>query len=139
MTAESSSPPNSSPSSGKPDPLEPRHEADATAALGPDDPPRAKADEPNEEENLDHTYATAGPSLLPSYAHVLTSNSRWWMIASAFPMIAGTLGPVASAFSICALGRPWRQYAPPGTDIQTAMSVTDPPWYAALPPKNVAY
>ncbi|EXL39728.1 hypothetical protein FOCG_17664 [Fusarium oxysporum f. sp. radicis-lycopersici 26381] len=28
--------------------------------------------------------------------------SRWWFLSSAFPMIAGTLGPVASAFSICA-------------------------------------
>ncbi|OAR00648.1 hypothetical protein LLEC1_02421 [Akanthomyces lecanii] len=111
MTDESSSPPGSSPSSGKQDPLGPRHDHD-TAAPAPDDPPRASANEPNEEENLDHT--------------------RWWMVASAFPMIAGTLGPVASAFSICALGRPWRQYVAPGTDIQTAISVTDPPWLTAV-------
>ncbi|KAK2013336.1 ion channel protein [Colletotrichum eremochloae] len=54
--------------------------------------------------------------------------SRWWFASSAFPMIAGTLGPVASAFSICALVRPWRQHYLPGTDITTAAFVKDPKW-----------
>ncbi|KAF6821472.1 Outward-rectifier potassium channel TOK1 [Colletotrichum plurivorum] len=54
--------------------------------------------------------------------------SRWWFASSAFPMIAGTLGPVASAFSICALVRPWRQHLPPGTDIGDAVFVPDPKW-----------
>ncbi|GKT57860.1 potassium channel [Colletotrichum tofieldiae] len=58
--------------------------------------------------------------------------SRWWFASSAFPMIAGTLGPVASAFSICALVRPWRQHYPPGTDIAAAAFVEDPKWYASL-------
>lgn len=58
--------------------------------------------------------------------------SRWWFASSAFPMIAGTLGPVASAFSICALVRPWRQHFPPGTDIAAAPFVPDPKWYAGL-------
>ncbi|OAA51116.1 Ion transport 2 [Beauveria brongniartii RCEF 3172] len=105
MTATSSTPPSSS-SSNK------RGPGDGVAAPEPGDPPRAQASEPNEEENLEHT--------------------RWWLIASAFPMIAGTLGPVASAFSICALGRPWRQYMPPGTDFKSATSVLDPPWLTAV-------
>ncbi|KAJ2897566.1 Outward-rectifier potassium channel TOK1 [Zalerion maritima] len=54
--------------------------------------------------------------------------SRWWFASSAFPMIAGTLGPVASAFSICALVRPWRQYLPPGTEITAAPFMDDPVW-----------
>ncbi|KAJ3476267.1 hypothetical protein NLG97_g9183 [Lecanicillium saksenae] len=78
----------------------------------PRTPPRALVTEPNEEENLDHT--------------------RWWLVASAFPMIAGTLGPVASAFSICALGRPWRQHVPPGTEFEEAIFVDDPPWLTAV-------
>lgn len=44
-------------------------------------------------------------------------------------MIAGTLGPVASAFSICALVRPWRQQLVAGADIDKAPYVKDPPWY----------
>lgn len=47
-------------------------------------------------------------------------------------MIAGTLGPVASAFSICALVRPWRQRYPPGSDIQTAEYINDPEWLLAI-------
>ncbi|PTD08595.1 hypothetical protein FCULG_00011218 [Fusarium culmorum] len=33
----------------------------------------------------------------------------WWFLSTGFPMIAGTLGPVASAFSICSMSEPWRQ------------------------------
>ncbi|KAL2019211.1 hypothetical protein VTK56DRAFT_10011 [Thermocarpiscus australiensis] len=58
--------------------------------------------------------------------------SRWWFASSAFPMIAGTLGPVASAFSICALVRPWRQYFPPGIDVETAPFISDPPWLTVI-------
>ena len=47
-------------------------------------------------------------------------------------MIAGTLGPVASAFSICALVKPWRQSYPPGTNIDTALFISDPPWLTAI-------
>ena len=54
--------------------------------------------------------------------------SRWWFAASAFPMAAGTLGPVASAFSICALVRPWRQEITPGEQINTATFIKDPIW-----------
>lgn len=56
--------------------------------------------------------------------------SCWWFLSTAFPMIAGTLGPVASAFSICSLAEPWRQQLVPGGDIQDASSVPDPSWYA---------
>ena len=55
-------------------------------------------------------------------------DSRWWFASSAFPMIAGTLGPVASAFSICALVREWRQFYPPGSNIDTAAFENDPAW-----------
>ena len=47
-------------------------------------------------------------------------------------MVAGTLGPVASAFSICALVRPWRQHLVPGADITSAPFVEDPIWYEAV-------
>lgn len=47
-------------------------------------------------------------------------------------MVAGTLGPVASAFSICALTRPWRQSYPPGSNIQDAAFIPDPKWLDAV-------
>ncbi|KAL5627489.1 hypothetical protein BROUX41_003642 [Berkeleyomyces rouxiae] len=58
--------------------------------------------------------------------------SRWWFASSAFPMIAGTIGPVASAFSILALSRPWRQHRVPGTSIATAQFIADPVWLTAI-------
>lgn len=47
-------------------------------------------------------------------------------------MIAGTLGPVASAFSICALVKQWRMHIPPGLDVSRAEFVTDPPWLIGI-------
>lgn len=44
-------------------------------------------------------------------------------------MMAGTLGPVAAAFSICSMVEPWRQELVPGEDVQDAPSVADPSWY----------
>ncbi|KAF7542099.1 hypothetical protein G7054_g123 [Neopestalotiopsis clavispora] len=58
--------------------------------------------------------------------------SRWWFASSAFPMIAGTLGPVASAFSICALVKQWRMHIIPGEDISRAIFVPDPPWLTGV-------
>ncbi|KAI1380363.1 voltage-gated potassium channel [Hypoxylon crocopeplum] len=58
--------------------------------------------------------------------------SRWWFASAAFPMIAGTLGPVASAFSICALVKNWRQHILPGSDVTKALFVPDPPWLIAV-------
>ncbi|KAF3061701.1 Outward-rectifier potassium channel TOK1 [Daldinia childiae] len=58
--------------------------------------------------------------------------SRWWFASAAFPMIAGTLGPVASAFSICSLVKYWRQHIPPGSDITKAVYVKDPLWLTVV-------
>ncbi|KAI8963178.1 voltage-gated potassium channel [Daldinia sp. FL1419] len=58
--------------------------------------------------------------------------SRWWFASAAFPMIAGTLGPVASAFSICSLVKYWRQHIPPGSDVTKAVYVKDPIWLTVV-------
>ncbi|KAI6370453.1 hypothetical protein MCOR25_004190 [Pyricularia grisea] len=73
-------------------------------------------------EILQQTYKTQ--------AHL--DPTRWWFASSAFPMMAGTLGPVASAFSICALVRPWRQHMPPGTNVSQAEFVEDPSYLIAV-------
>ncbi|KAL4728703.1 hypothetical protein ACLX1H_003102 [Fusarium chlamydosporum] len=57
-----------------------------------------------------------------------TGPSNWWLFSTAFPMMAGTLGPVAAAFSICSMVEPWRQELVPGEDVQDAPSVADPSW-----------
>lgn len=61
------------------------------------------------------------------------TNSRWWFASSAFPMIAGTLGPVASAFSICALVQYWRKHILPGSDVTKAVfDLQDPIWLTVI-------
>ncbi|TLS23910.1 hypothetical protein PpBr36_08205 [Pyricularia pennisetigena] len=91
----------------------------------------AQAAEKDRQNVADHGEA---PELLQS-AHktqALLDPTRWWFASSAFPMMAGTLGPVASAFSICALVRPWRQHMPPGTNISQAGFVQDPTYLIAV-------
>ncbi|KAF4452702.1 hypothetical protein F53441_4509 [Fusarium austroafricanum] len=77
------------------------------------------------EESVSHDRRIANDD-----AHL--APNRWWFASSAFPMIAGTLGPVASAFSICALVRPWRQQLSPGKHPKEAVFIVDPVWLTAI-------
>ncbi|KAF8198204.1 hypothetical protein K438DRAFT_1717847 [Mycena galopus ATCC 62051] len=47
---------------------------------------------------------------------------RWWFTSTAFPLVAGTFGPLANFFSICALSQDWRQYVADGS------AIPDPRW-----------
>jgi hypothetical protein len=61
--------------------------------------------------------------------------SRWWFASTAFPLIAGTFGPMASAFSICALSQPWRAHLdiPNYTYNQGhQQKFPDPAWYRPI-------
>ncbi|KAJ5111037.1 hypothetical protein N7532_001572 [Penicillium argentinense] len=50
---------------------------------------------------------------------------RWWLASTAYPLVAGTFGPMASAFSVCSLSQPWRMELG-GKDI------ADPKWVTAI-------
>ncbi|PPR00059.1 hypothetical protein CVT24_009012 [Panaeolus cyanescens] len=50
----------------------------------------------------------------------------WWFTETAFPLIAGTFGPVANLFSVCALVWTWRVQVPDGG------RVPDPAWLTVL-------
>lgn len=52
--------------------------------------------------------------------------SRYWFASTACPLIAGTFGPIANAFSICALVEKWRVYFPPTSDEGHGTKVEDP-------------
>ncbi|KAK7551653.1 potassium channel-like protein [Phyllosticta paracitricarpa] len=58
--------------------------------------------------------------------------SRWWFASTACPLIAGTFGPLANAFSICALAVKWRLFIPPGHDDTTGEFLSDPAWLIAI-------
>ena len=54
---------------------------------------------------------------------------RWWFITTLFPLLVGTFGPVATAFSICALSQSWRIVADPSnTTEQQGLEVSNPSW-----------
>lgn len=54
--------------------------------------------------------------------------SRWWFASTACPLLAGTFGPMASAFSICALVETWRVYIPPDGTEEHGERIEDPKW-----------
>ncbi|KAJ5572678.1 hypothetical protein N7450_009662 [Penicillium hetheringtonii] len=51
--------------------------------------------------------------------------ARWWLASTAYPLTAGTLGPMASAFSICSLSQPWRMEL-------GGEEIVDPKWVTAI-------
>ncbi|KAJ5624366.1 hypothetical protein N7510_000675 [Penicillium lagena] len=55
--------------------------------------------------------------------------ARWWLASTAYPLAAGTFGPMASAFNICSLAQTWRM------QIQSdggAVDIPDPKWVIGL-------
>ncbi|KAL5113472.1 hypothetical protein ACEQ8H_008636 [Pleosporales sp. CAS-2024a] len=58
--------------------------------------------------------------------------SLWWFASTACPLIAGTFGPMANAFSICALVETWRVYIPPSSDEGHSERVEDLEWLIAV-------
>ncbi|KAL8673931.1 MAG: hypothetical protein Q9168_001678 [Polycauliona sp. 1 TL-2023] len=59
--------------------------------------------------------------------------SRWWFASTAFPLLAGTFGPMASAFNVCAIAENWRVIVPhgPGGNEAHGTDVKDPGWYVS--------
>ncbi|KAJ5820308.1 hypothetical protein N7474_005899 [Penicillium riverlandense] len=55
--------------------------------------------------------------------------ARWWLASTAYPLTAGTFGPMASAFNICSLAQTWRMQVQPGGG---AVNIADPKWVIGL-------
>lgn len=58
--------------------------------------------------------------------------ARWWYASTGIPLVAGTFGPMANAFSVCALVENWRVKIPPGGTEEHGIDIKDPKWYALL-------
>uniref|UniRef100_D8PYP2 Potassium channel domain-containing protein n=1 Tax=Schizophyllum commune (strain H4-8 / FGSC 9210) TaxID=578458 RepID=D8PYP2_SCHCM len=56
---------------------------------------------------------------------------RWWMMSTGFPLIAGTFGPLANLFSVCALVQTWRVQISPDGNERDGERVPDPHWVLA--------
>lgn len=57
---------------------------------------------------------------------------RWWVLTTLFPLTAGTFGPVANAFNLCAVIVPWRTYVSATSDESEGKHITDPKWLVAV-------
>ncbi|KAJ5116321.1 hypothetical protein N7456_000669 [Penicillium angulare] len=55
--------------------------------------------------------------------------ARWWLASTAYPLAAGTFGPMASAFNVCSLAQTWRMVpdSEGGYD-----NVPDPKWVTSV-------
>ena len=58
-----------------------------------------------------------------------TQYRRWWFATTLFPLIAGTFGPMASTFSLCALIEHWRLIQDPTSTETEGQHVSDPSWW----------
>lgn len=66
---------------------------------------------------------------------------RWWFTSTAFPLIAGTFGPISNLFSACALAQTWRvefQLNDEGSETK-GKRVTDPDWLIAINVVSLAF
>ncbi|KAJ3751356.1 hypothetical protein DFH05DRAFT_1411565 [Lentinula detonsa] len=57
---------------------------------------------------------------------------RWWFTSTAFPLVAGTFGPLASLFSVCALVQTWRVKLSGGEPETQGQRISDPHWLIGL-------
>ena len=54
--------------------------------------------------------------------------ARWWYASTGIPLVAGTFGPMANAFSICALVENWRVDIPKDGTEEHGIDIKDPKW-----------
>ncbi len=55
-----------------------------------------------------------------------------WVVSTLFPLVAGTFGPMASMFNICAISTDWRIIVNPNSDEASGATVQDPTWLIAV-------
>lgn len=65
---------------------------------------------------------TASPSLDSQQS----LKARWWLASTAYPLTAGTFGPMASAFNVCCLAQTWRMVPDSGGGY---LNIPDPKWF----------
>ncbi|KAH0829330.1 potassium channel [Fonsecaea pedrosoi] len=56
----------------------------------------------------------------------------WWMVSTLFPLIAGTFGPLASTFNICALAIDWRTTVSSSSTESEGTHISDPRWLLSV-------
>jgi potassium channel subfamily K len=64
---------------------------------------------------------------------------KWWYASTEIPLIAATIGPMASAFNICSLADRWRQITQPGqSPVGSVHTLVDPTRVIAMNSASLA-
>ncbi|QKX54646.1 uncharacterized protein TRUGW13939_01734 [Talaromyces rugulosus] len=64
---------------------------------------------------------------------------KWWYASTEIPLIAATIGPMASAFNICSLADRWRQITQPGkSPVDSIHTLADPTRVVAMNSASLA-
>ncbi|KAL2440958.1 Outward-rectifier potassium channel TOK1 [Exophiala dermatitidis] len=94
--------------------------------------------DPSLDDNIIHASNQVTENVPKSYAdeeeeeRSFLTPARWWYASTAFPLIAGTFGPMANAFSVCALVENWRVRIPAGGTEEHGIDIKDPSWLIAV-------
>lgn len=90
------------------------------------------------EDTLEHEKSklpeqdSDGPGVIQEEDESYIEPATWWYASTGFPLIAGTFGPMANAFSLCALVENWRVSIPPGGTEEHGKDIKDPTWLIAV-------
>lgn len=82
-------------------------------------------------KQVENSYETSVPKPVDEDEEEVKSflqPARWWYASTAFPLVAGTFGPMANTFSVCALVQYWRVELPPGGTEAHGIDIKDPKW-----------
>ncbi|KAJ5220148.1 hypothetical protein N7468_009352 [Penicillium chermesinum] len=90
----------------------------------------AIADEANaldmQQISREKSSATSGKDNAPRSLDSQESlKARWWLASTAYPLTAGTFGPMASAFNVCCLAQTWRMKPDSSGGY---LNIPDPKW-----------
>ena len=99
---------------------------------GLDDPIADASEAVNDKYNADRGADAGGDETEQEEERSFLRPARWWWASTAFPLIAGTFGPMANAFSVCALVENWRVKIPPGGTEEHGIDIKDPRWLVAV-------
>nr|POF20121.1 outward-rectifier potassium channel tok1 [Quercus suber] len=99
-----------------------------------EDGDRSKENHPDQEGVLSKHESAADFAKKGEGEIILDYNApiHWWMMSSLFPLIAGTFGPMASTFNICAIAIDWRVIVDSASEEAEGMKITDPRWLVAV-------
>jgi potassium channel subfamily K len=101
---------------------------------------KEESEEDGDNQRFSHQQTAAEFARMDEEDIVLNFNApiSWWVSSSLFPLIAGTFGPMASAFNIMAVAINWRTTISPLSVEAEGTFITDPRWLVGVNAASLA-